>query len=97
MGVFLALFALDAFAPGRPLARALTEFAIHLVPAGAILTIVALSWHRPWIGGVTFLLLAAAYAVTVRSRLDWIVVVSGPLLTAGLLFLWSWHHQRVDP
>jgi hypothetical protein len=94
VGVFLGLFALDAFAPGKPLDRALTDFAIHLVPAALVLGIVALSWRRPWFGGVAFVLLAAAYALTVRFRLDWVLAISGPLLTVGLLFLWSWRHQQ---
>jgi hypothetical protein len=94
VSVFLSLFALDAFEPGLPLARALPGFAIHLLPAAVILMIVALSWHRPWIGGVAFVLLAAAYAMTVNFRLDWVLAISGPLLIAGVLFLWSWRHQR---
>ena len=89
VGVFLSLFALDAFAPGRPLAQASADFAMHLLPAAVVLAIVALSWRRPWIGGMAFLLLAIAYALRV-NRLDWILAISGPLLTVGVLFLWSW-------
>jgi hypothetical protein len=93
LSVFLGLFALDAFEPGKPLMRALTDFAIHLVPAALVLAIVALSWRHEWFGGVAFILLAAAYAVMVRFRLDWILVISGPLLTVGVMFLWSWRHH----
>jgi hypothetical protein len=94
--IFLGLFALDAFGPGKPVVQALTDFAIHLAPAAAVLAIVALSWHRQWIGGIAFVLLAVAYALIVRFRFDWIVAISGPLLTVGLLFLWSWrHHQQL--
>jgi hypothetical protein len=97
VGLFLGLFALDAFEPGKPLGRTLTDFAIHLVPAAVVLAIVALSWRRPWVGGTTFVLLAAVYALTVSFRLDWVLAISAPLLTVGLLFLWSWrHHQQLD-
>jgi hypothetical protein len=92
--LFLGLFAFDALEPGRPLARAWMDFAVHLIPAAVVLAIVALAWRRPWIGGVAFVLLAAAYAVTVRFRLDWTLAISGPLLAAGLLFLWSWRGQQ---
>jgi hypothetical protein len=96
VALFLSLFALDAFAPGRPLARASTDFAMHLVPAVLVLAIVALSWRRPWIGGAAFVLLAMGYALRV-SRLDWILAISAPLLTVGVLFLWSWrHHGQLD-
>jgi hypothetical protein len=95
VSLFLSLFALDAFEPGQPLARAFPDLVIHLAPAAAVLALVALSWHRPWLGGVAFILLALGYAVTVRLRLDWIVAISGPLLTVGVLFLWSWRSHPV--
>lgn len=94
VSLFLGLFALDAFEPGTPLGRALISVAIHLVPALGVLAIVALCWDRPWMGGVAFVVLAAVYAVTVRFRPDWVLVISGPLLIVGVLFLWSWRHQR---
>jgi hypothetical protein len=94
VAVFLGLFALDAFEPGKPVARALADFAIHLTFPAVVLGIVALSWRRAWIGGVAFIALAAAYALLVRSRPDWILVISGPLLTVGMLFLWSWRANR---
>jgi len=89
-GLFLGLFALDAFSEGKPLARALADFAVHLIPSLLLLAVVALSWRRPWIGALTFIGLALLYALTMsRGRLDWILTVSGPLFVAGLLFLWS--------
>ena len=94
VSLFLGLFALDAFERGKPVAVVLTDFAMHLVPAAVVLAIVALSWRRPWIGGVAFVLLGAAYGPTVSFRLDWTLPISGPLLTAGALFLWSWRKQR---
>jgi CHASE2 domain-containing sensor protein len=93
VSVFMSLFALDAFERGKPLASVLTDFAMHLVPAAVVLAIVALSWRRPWIGGVAFVLLGAAYGPTVCFRLDWTLPISGPLLTAGILFLWSWRRH----
>lgn len=95
VSLFLSLFALDAFERGKPVASVLTDFAIHLVPAAVVLAIVALSWRRPWIGGVAFVLLGAAYGLAVSFRLDWTLPISGPLLTAGALFLWSWRRQRL--
>jgi hypothetical protein len=94
MSLFLSLFALDAFSAGKPLSGALADFAVHLVPAAVVLVVVALAWRRPWLGGLTFILLAAAYALSVGSRLDWMVGISAPLLAVGLLFLWSWRSQQ---
>lgn len=90
MTLFLGLFALDAFRPDRPLMRSLAEFAIHLLPALGVAIVVLLSWRREWIGGIAFLVLALAYAAMVRGRLDWILVISGPLVLLSAAFLLSW-------
>ena len=92
--VFTTLFAFDGFQRGRPFGDALAEFAMQLMIPGVLLAIVVLSWRRAWLGGVAFVLLAALYAVSTWSRLDWVLVISGPLLAVGLLFLWSWLYQR---
>lgn len=91
---FIGLFALDAFTPGKPLAESLPDFLLHLAPALVLLLVVAVSWHRAWLGGVIFIALAAVYAVMAAPRFDWILAISGPLVFVGLLFLWSWRHQR---
>ena len=104
VALFLGLFALDAFEPGRPLARALIDFAMHLSPAAVVIAIVALAWHRPWLGGVSFMVLAAAYALTAAFRggwrgdwrVDWIVAISGPLLIVGVLYVWSGGREVVE-
>jgi hypothetical protein len=89
--LFIGLFALDAFGAGRPFAQALPEFLVHLIPAIVLLAIVAVSFRRPWMGAGAFIALGLAYAATVpRGHLDWTIAISGPLLTVGCLFLWSW-------
>ena len=89
--LFIGAFALDAFTGAPSFASGLADFAIHLVPALALLAVVALAWRRAWIGGVVFLALAILYAITMaKGRLDWMVAISGPLAVVGLLFLWSW-------
>ena len=96
---FLALFALDAFNEQGPLSSVVGAFLIHLVPAAVLLVVVALSWRWEWVGGISFVTLAAAYAASVwRGHPDWVLVISGPLLIVGALFLWSWsrHAQLRD-
>jgi hypothetical protein len=90
MALFLSLFALDAFGKEQSFRESLAAVAIHLVPAAVLLVIVALSWRREWIGGVASIGLAAIYAMMVRGRLDWVLVISAPLLVIGTAFLWSW-------
>ena len=50
--------------------------------------------RREWIGGVAFIGLAVLYAITMaRGHLDWMLVISGPLMLVGAMFLWSWRHH----
>ena len=91
VSVFLAMFALDAFDEGASFAGSLPAFFIHLIPALMVLGLVIASFRRPLIGGVAFIALAFVYAATMsKGRLDWMLVISGPLLAVGALFLWSW-------
>ena len=92
-GLFLSIFALDAFAPGRPLIEAFPELLLHLAPAAVVFTAVALAWRRDGVGALAFLALAVLYMVMASSRVDWILVIAGPLLVTGLLFLWNWARE----
>lgn len=96
VSLFVGMFALDGFAAGKPAPEALADFAIHLIPALVLIAIVVASFRRPWIGGVGFVALALVYAATMsRGRLDWMLVISGPLAIVGVLFLCSWFYQRM--
>jgi hypothetical protein len=86
--LFLALFALDAF-DGRPVWQALPAFAVHLAPAAVVGAVVAAAWRHPWVGAAGFATLAIAYAAWAASRLDWILVISGPLALVAVLFALS--------
>jgi hypothetical protein len=97
VSLFIGIFALDAFSEGKPFLQALPDFAIHLIPAFVLLTLVAASFRWKWIAAVAFIGLAIVYAMTMsRGRLDWMLLISGPLAIVGVLFLWSWfHHGRL--
>jgi sterol desaturase/sphingolipid hydroxylase (fatty acid hydroxylase superfamily) len=92
--MFLSLFALDAFNESRSFSEALRAFAIHIAPTVLLLAVVAASWRWEWLGGVVFIGLAVVYVAIAGSRLDWILVISGPLLIVGALFLWSWRFHE---
>jgi hypothetical protein len=98
VSLFVGLFALDAFSEGKPLLEALLDFVIHLFPALVLLALVGASWRRPWIGGLAFTALGVAYALTVApNHLDWILLLSGPLVVAGAFFVWSWLRGAPHP
>ena len=57
VSLFAGVFSLDAFGNGTPFLQALPDFLIHLVPAAIVVAVVALAWHREWIGAVIFTIL----------------------------------------
>jgi hypothetical protein len=91
---FLGAFSIDAFGGGTPILQALPAFLIHLVPSAAVATVVAIAWHREWIGATLFTAFALAYAVAAREHPAWIAVISGPLLITAALYCWTWMLRR---
>ena len=94
VSLFLGVLSLDAFDSGTPFVQALPDFLLHLVPAVIVSSVVALAWHREWIGAVLFTVLAAAYGVSAREHLSWIAAISVPLLIAAVLYGWTAMHRR---
>ena len=92
--IFLSAFSLDAFENGKTVTQAASDFAIHVAPVLILFAVIVVSWRWPWVGGVVFTGLAAGYAYVTRAHPSWILVIAGPLLAAGSLFLWSWRHSR---
>lgn len=92
VGLFVALFAFDAFDRNAATGELVQDFAIHLVPSAVLLVAVAVAWRHPLIGAATFVGLGVFYAIAAQ-RLDWIVVISGPLVMVGMLFAWSGGRQ----
>lgn len=87
LSLFLGIFALDALDEGLP------AFLLHVAPSLLLLLVVAASWRWEWVGGTVFIMLAVLYGVPAWSRGASLLLISGPLLVAGLLFLWSWRHH----
>ena len=93
MCAYLAVFALDAFEPGRGVLRSLPAFGMHLVPSLALLLVVVVSWRWEWVGAIVFIVCALLYTYWARAHPSWGVLIGGPLLIVGLAFLQSWMHH----
>jgi hypothetical protein len=87
--ILLSAFSLDAFGNGKPLAQAIPDFAMHVAPVLILVTVVGVSWRWPWVGGLVFTGLGVGYAYVARTHTSWVLVIAVPLLTVGILFLWS--------
>jgi hypothetical protein len=83
VALFIGVFALDAIGEGT------IAFLFHLAPSMLLLLAAALAWRWEWIGAAVFIGLGLAYGAT-APRWDWVLVIAGPLVLAGLLYLWSW-------
>jgi uncharacterized membrane protein len=63
-----------------------------------LVVVLVLAWRRPWVGALMFGAAALGYALsTGRGHLDWIAVISGPLLLTAVLYLLSWILNRRRP
>jgi hypothetical protein len=81
--LFFAAFAFDV-APSEP--GAASAVLMHLIPAALVAVVVAAAWRAPMAGAIGFTGLALFYAVIARDRLDWVAVISGPLMITAVLF-----------
>ncbi len=94
--LFLSMFSLDAFSDGKSIVDGIADFAVHIAPVSILFAVVALSWRRPLIGGIVFTGVAACYAYVARAHPSWVFLIGGPLLSVGLLWVWSWRDSRPD-
>jgi hypothetical protein len=85
---FLSVFALDELGEPGPAWRSIVLFLIHLIPSALVLAALALAWRWERAGGIAFLALGAGYLALASGRFPWLnqVILSGPLLLAGVLF-----------
>ena len=90
--IFISLFALDVFGVGYSFWETVGALLIHLIPTYIVIIGLILAWRREWVGAILFTLLAILYAIW-SGRLDWSLLVSGPLLLIGALFLFNWLYR----
>jgi hypothetical protein len=95
----LTLFALDVFGENQGFWVTVLALAMHLVPTGLVLLVLALSWRWPLVGTVMFFGLAVLYPLLTLGRLHWTatLLISGPLLLTSALFLIDWLATRRRP
>jgi hypothetical protein len=83
VALFIGLFALDSVSEG------IGPFLMHLIPTFVLLAVVAIAWRREWIGGAVFTGLGLAYGVSARAHPDWVMIIAGPMVLVGALYLLS--------
>ncbi len=53
--LFLALFSLDVFEPGRSAAEILVGLLMHNIPVFVLAALTAIAWKCPLVGGISFI------------------------------------------
>jgi hypothetical protein len=84
--LFISMFALDIFGQGYNFWQTVVGLFMHLIPSFILILTVAISWRRPKIGGIIFLLLALVYVLTMRRGLLIELPIAGPAIIIALLF-----------
>jgi hypothetical protein len=96
--VFIGIFAADVFGEGRGFWQTALALLIHLIPTFLVAAILVVSWRREWIGGAAFIAFGVLYAIWARNRpfFGWstFLLISGPLLLTGVLFLLNWRYRK---
>jgi hypothetical protein len=93
--MFLSLFALDVFSEGYGFWEAILALLIHLVPVYIVVIALGIAWRWEWVGAILFIALALFYPVWSKGRFHWsaYLVISGPLVLLGVLFLFNWIYR----
>ncbi len=97
--LFLTIFALDVFQPGKPAAAVGLDLAMHLIPTFLLLLILAVAWRHELLGAIVFAGLAVLYLVAFWGRFHWsaYAVISGSLFVVAGLFFANWQVKRHLP
>ena len=94
--VFISLFALDVFQGHAAPAQVALALAMHLVPTALVVVALVIAWRWEWVGAVLYFGLAVLYVVVMheRARWDWYLLIAGPAVLVGVLFLLGWLFRR---
>lgn len=89
--MFLSLFAFDVFSANAPLIQKIGGFLIHLIPSFLLVCILIISWKKPLVGGVIFLILCVGFTLYFKTytSLPTFLTVSIPVVIIGGLFILS--------
>lgn len=92
--IFISMFALDVFGPGRGFWQTLVALGMHLMPTYVLIAMLVIAWRREWVGAVVPTALGLLFLwwnhVTRRNGTAGILIIAGPLFLMAALFLISW-------
>lgn len=95
--LFLAIFSLDVFDEGLGFWQTILGLFMHNIPALILLLFTIIAWKRPLVGAVAYIFAGALYLVLMTmvgvprfQALSMSIIIAGPALLVGILFLVEW-------
>lgn len=96
--LFISLFALDAFEPGRSLGQQLGAFLMHMIPTFVLTILLLIAWKWEMIGGIIFTIIGIVMSPFIYQHnyrmnnsfwvsLEVILVITFPFIVVGALFI----------
>ena len=98
--LFVSMFALDAFAPGRTIWQQLGDFFMHLIPSFVLIILLIIAWKWERTGGILIMVIGLILTPlvfmlnynrnhSIGMSLIIILVITFPFVIAGFLFIVS--------
>lgn len=96
--LFLGLFALDVFVPGKSIGEMIIGFLIHLVPNYILIVFLLIAWKNEKIGGILFILLSLAFTFFLNTYQEIMsfLFISLPVFAIGILFVINSTKKRTE-
>lgn len=96
--LFVSMFALDSFQPGRSIWEQLQAFAMHLIPSFILTIFLVIAWKWELIGGILFLLIGLGLSPVIYMHnfrmngsvwmsLSVLGMITLPFIIVGILFI----------
>lgn len=96
--LFISLFALDAFEPGRSLGQQLAAFFMHLIPTMVLTLLLLIAWKWEMVGGIIFTIIGIVMSPFIYQHnyrmnnsvwvsLEIILMITFPFIVVGALFI----------
>lgn len=95
LAMFLSVFALDVFSEDYGFWQTIGALLLHLIPVYIVVIVLVIAWRRERVGAILFIALALFYLISAVGRLHWFtfLVIPGPLVLIGFLFLINWKYR----
>ena len=93
--ILTSLFALDVFGESKGIWETILALLMHLIPTFILIAILVITWRRELIGGILFSVLGFTYIINMWGQFPLMtyIVVAGPLIITGILFLLNWKYR----